>query len=114
MKINGVTVTPPALMSVDINDIDGEAFRTATGRLVRDRIAVKRKIECEWNALTKTQMAAIIGAMSATSFPVEYLDPQTGTKQTRTFYVGERSAPVYRLIAGKELWEGLTANMIEI
>lgn len=114
MKINGVTIKTPKSLQVDINDVDGEAYRNARGKMIRDRIAVKRKLNCEWSALTTAEISTLLSAVSATSFTVTYLDAQTGSEQTKTFYVGDRSAPVYRLVNGKELWTGLTMNFIEV
>lgn len=114
MKIGGVTIKTPSRLTVDVLDIDGEAYRSANGTMIRDRIATKRKLNCEWNALTLTEMAALVSAVTATSFTVTYLDPATGTELTKTFYVGDRNAPVYRLMAGDQLWTGLTMNFVEI
>jgi hypothetical protein len=101
-------------MTVDVLDIDGEAFRNANGKMIRDRVATKRKLNCEWSALTTSEVSTLLSAVTATSFTVTYLDPLTGTSQTKTFYVGDRNSPVYRLVNGKELWAGLTMNFIEI
>ena len=48
MKINGVKIKTPQEMQVTINDIDGETTRNARGDMVRDRIAVKRKISLKF------------------------------------------------------------------
>ena len=114
MKINGTTIQTPKTLSIDIEDIDGEAYRSANGTLIRDRIATKRKLNCEWPALTTTQISTILSLIASDSFTVQYLDPVTGTNITKPFYAGTKSAPVYRLLAGRELWEGLTVNFIEI
>ena len=44
LKINGVTIVTPKGYEVSISDIDGETNRNANGTLIRDRIAVKRKL----------------------------------------------------------------------
>lgn len=112
-KINDTTVVIPSAMTVGIMDIDGESNRTADGTMIRDRIATKRKLQCSWNALTTTEMSTLLQSMNDEFFSVQYLDPYTGTEQTKTFYVGDRSAPVYRLVSGKELWSGLKADFVE-
>lgn len=114
MKIGGTTIKTPSSLQVDISDIDGEAYRSANGTMIRDRIAVKRKLNCEWSALTSTEVSSILSKITATSFTVTYLDPLTASEQTKTFYVGDRNMPVYRLVSGKELWAGLTCNFIEV
>lgn len=47
LVINGVEIATPKTFQVDINDIDGETNRNAKGEMLRDRIAVKRKLNCE-------------------------------------------------------------------
>ena len=114
LKINGLTIVSPKSFKVDINDLDGESGRNAKGDLIRDRLAVKRKLECEWGPLHNDEISPILKAVQAAFFSVEYPDPMTGTNQTKTFYVGDRSAPAYYKEAnGKVLWQGLTMNLIE-
>lgn len=85
--INGVVVPTPKTMSISINDIDAETGRNANGTIVRDRVAVKRKIECEWGMLTQDEMQTLLNAVSSVFFSVKYIDPQSGTT-TKTMYVG--------------------------
>ncbi|MDZ7370206.1 MAG: hypothetical protein ONB12_03445 [candidate division KSB1 bacterium] len=113
LKINGVSIKAPSSFKVDIMDLDGEATRNAKGELIRDRIAVKRKIECEWPALTMSEISTILQAVKDIYFQLEYPDPMAGTTITKTFYVGDRSAPMYRNVNGNILWEGLSMNFIE-
>lgn len=113
MKINNVSIKSPSTMSVVISDIDGETYRNAKGTMIRDRIATKRKLNLVWNALTVAEMKILLQAVKEPFFTVTYLDAQEGTEVTKTFYVGDRTAPVYRLVNKKELWEGLQMNFIE-
>ena len=46
LKINGVAVATPKTFEVIISDLDGESNRNTNGDLIRDRIAVKRKLNC--------------------------------------------------------------------
>ena len=48
LLLNGVAVVAPKSFQVGIQDVDGETGRNANGDMVRDRIATKRKLECEW------------------------------------------------------------------
>lgn len=112
-KINGVTVATPKSCTVGIHDLDDQTTRNANGDLLRDRIAIKRKLDNEWGPLTVGQMSTLLQAVSSVFFTVEYFDPQTGSYQTKTFYVGDRTAPVYTVRNGVVLWEGLSMNFIE-
>lgn len=114
LKINGVGIATPSNFKVDINDIDGETNRNAKGDLVRDRIATKRKLELEWPPLSMSEMSVILKSVKDIYFTVEYPDPMEGMLITKTFYVGDRSAPMYwKGPTGQYLWKGLTMNFIE-
>ena len=113
MKINNVAIKTPATMQLTLSDIDGESYRNAKGEIIRDRIAVKRKLDLTWGALTTAEISALLGSVTATFFTVTYLDALAGAEVTKTFYVGDRSAPVYSLVNGKELWSGLSMNFVE-
>lgn len=112
MKINGVSITTPKVYEVTINDLDGESNRNAGGQLMRDRIAVKRKITLEWPPLTQSQISTILNAVSNVFFSCEFIDPQNG-RITKTMYVGDRSAPAYQVINGQVKWSGLKMNFVE-
>lgn len=113
LKINGVAIATPKTFKVTISDLDGESNRNAKGELIRDRIAVKRKLECEWPPLEMSQISILLKAVQDVYFSVEYPDPMDGAVITKTFYVGDRTSPVYRNNNGNILWEGLSMNFIE-
>lgn len=112
LVINGVTVVPPKSFQVSVNDVDGETGRNANGDMVRDRIATKRKLECEWGMLTQAEMVRIQTAVQPVFFPVSYPDPMLG-QTTKTFYVGDRTAPAYSFTERLKPWSGLKFNLIE-
>ena len=100
---------------VDIMDVDASTTgRNQAGTMIRDRVAIKRKINCTWNYLTPRQMQILLTAVQSPFFQVKYLDPLTNSVQTRTFYVGDRSAPMYSKSAKSgTLYTSLTMNFIE-
>lgn len=110
-KLQGLTVL--------LQDLDSEnSTRTASGRMVRDRIAggatAKRKLQVEWPAMHTEDMQRILQAIAGSFFWVRYPDPFIGGFRTAEFYAGDRTAPIY---GGESpeglLWEGLEVNMIE-
>lgn len=112
LVINGVTVVTPKSMSVSISDVDGDTGRNANGTIVRDRVAVKRKIECEWGMLTQDEMQKLLNAVTPVFFSVKYIDPQIG-ETTKTMYVGDRTTPVYNFNNEFKRWSSLKMNFIE-
>lgn len=115
LVINGVNQKTPSKFDVSISDIDGETTRNANGLLMRDRIAVKRKIQLEFPPLTQSEISTLLNAVSGTFFTVTYHDPILGAGTTKTFYVGDRNNPMLRYGNGTTdvLWEGLKMNFIE-
>jgi hypothetical protein len=113
LKINGVAVATPKVFRVEISDIDGETTRNARGDIIRDRVATKRKLNCEWAPLTMAEISTLLKAVRNVFFTVEYPDPMEGKVITKTFYVGDRSTPMLCIKNGVPMWEGLTMNFIE-
>lgn len=114
LKFNNVNVKPhPKKFKVSLRDIDSEkSVRVASGRLTRDRIAKgKRTIDIEFPPLTDAQISNILRLVQDEFFLVEYPDPFTGGPLTKTFYVGDRDAPLYNFSKG--LWESLSFSLIE-
>lgn len=112
LKINGVVVKTPSSFEVQISDLDGESNRNAQGDLIRDRIAVKRKLICEWPPLTQTESATLLNAVKDVFFDVTYPDPQLGLV-TKTMYVGDRTTPAYQYKNGEVKWSGVKFNLVE-
>ena len=76
IKIDGATIPRnPSEFSVDVMDLDdgSTTTRTVDGTLHRDRIAVKRKINMRWNALTWDVLSQLLEAVSP--FSSRYITP---------------------------------------
>lgn len=117
LLIDDNDIIDPQTMTWDLYDLDSEdgAGRNQEGLMFRDRVAVKRKLSCTWGPLEPEQMAELLQAMDPVFFVLTYPDAHDGEVREGTFYVGDRSAPVYMWneAKGKYLWEGLSANFIE-
>ncbi|MBY0756508.1 hypothetical protein K5V21_13740 [Clostridium sardiniense] len=109
--VNGVEVTAPKSFKVNIMDLDGEnTNRNARGVMLRDRIRVTRKLECEWGPLTSDEIKTILNVISNVYFSVSYPDPMEG-QTSKTFYTGDRSVPSFNF--KNNMWLGLSFNLIE-
>lgn len=113
ININGSEIKTPKSFQVTVSDIDGEANRNAQGELLRDRVAVKRKLECEWPPLNATDCSTLLKAVQDVFFDVTYPDPLEGKSITKTFYVGDRTAPALLIKDGQVYWQSLKMNFIE-
>lgn len=114
ISINGVPILTPKSFEATVSDLDGQSNRNLYGELIRDRIAIKRKLTLEWPPLTQSEISTLLTAVSGVFFTVTYPDPQEGIV-TKTMYVGDRTAPAY-LYDEKNMqvkWTGLKMNFIE-
>lgn len=107
--------------SVAIQDVDSASTgRGADGNMIRDRVGVKAKIFLKFPPLSASEMKALMDAISDVSFSVTYPDPRAGGTNSGTFYVGDRTAPIYRIDETKAtmgqgiLWENVSFNLIEM
>lgn len=112
IKFNGVDIAAPDSYSVAIQDINGgESQRSASGLMIKDIVAVKRKIELNWTAISDSDTQKILQLASNNFFNVTYTDPQEGVV-TKTFYSGDRTTTGITFKEGKIYW-GLKFNIIE-
>ena len=117
LQINKIDIAEPKTLTWDIYDLDSAdgAGRSQEGLMFRDRVAVKRKLNCTWAAMTNEEISALLKAIDDVFFTIRYPDAHDGTYREGEFYVGDRSTPLYVWNDEKKkyLWEGLTANFIE-
>ena len=117
LKINNNNIADPKTLTWDLYDLDSEdgAGRNQQGEMFRDRVAVKRKLNCTWGPLEPAEMSTLLKSMDDIFFTIDYPDAHDGVYRKGTFYVGDRSVPMYvwNNKKGKFLWEGLSANFIE-
>jgi len=113
IKIDDIIIPTPTTYDVGVQDIS-EATRNALGNMIIERINTKIKIELSWNWLTRADQVLVLGAVSGTSFTVEYLDPRTDTVQTKEFYCGDRSTGLYSHVDGVPVWREISFNLIEL
>lgn len=117
LQINNTNIADPMTLTWDIYDLDSEegAGRNQQGEMFRDRVAVKRKINCTWGPMANEEISTLLQAMDDVFFTLRYPDAHDGGYRTGTFYIGDRSTPLYKWNNEKKqyLWEGLSANFIE-
>lgn len=113
MRLNGIYTAQPVSVQVLLSDLDNESSRDANGTMYRDRITTKRKLNCEWGIMTTQEISQILNIIANVFFTVTYMDPWDGVEVTRTFYSGDRTAPVCMIYNGETIWKGLTCNFIE-
>lgn len=117
LKINGVFIQDPSSLQVQLYDLDSEdgSGRNQAGDMLRDRKAVKRKVVCKFPPMYDNEISELLQAVQDEFFTLEYPDPHTGGRRTSTFYVGDRTMPMYSLDekTNVSLWKELNMNFIE-
>ena len=113
IKTVGGTIVPcPSSYQYELSDVsDPDSGRTEDGLMHKMRIAQKVHINLSWQYVTNADAKTILTAFNPEYVDVNYLDPLTNSYQTKTFYVGDRSAPIYNTRLG--LWTSVSFNIIE-
>jgi hypothetical protein len=113
ITVGGVDFTPYITeFQPGLADLDVESTRNTAGLLIRNRIAVKRKIKLSFRPLKQADISKILKAVSPVFVTVTYLDSQDGTV-TKTMYASDRTAAVAVIIGGVAYWTGLSFDLVE-
>lgn len=112
LEINNIPIPTPSAFKVGINEISN-AERNANGDMMKDRIAIKRKLEMSWKCLEPEPLSELLKLIDDTFFFVKYPDPKTGLLETKTFYCGDINVDMYAYRNGNPVWEGISFNFIE-
>lgn len=113
----GVTTTVPSPsqdggFQWEREDIsDSSAGRTEDGKMHKNRIGSKVAISLSWHNITSADVSKILKAFEPEYIRVNYLDPEEGDYTTKTFYVGNRTAPLYNSRLG--VWSNVSFKIIE-
>lgn len=111
-KVDGKDCPCPASLTWTCEDVsNAEAGRTEDGLMHKNTIRAVRSLELAWNYITTEEVQSILSVFKGEYHTVEYLDPEVGGYTTKTFYVGNRSSPMYN--AEIDLWENISFNIIE-
>lgn len=114
LTVDGVALPCPSSFTWGLNDVSlGESGRTENAEMQKNRVAQKRKLEISWNGLTWQQCSQILQAVNPEYIEVQYPDLMSGEYETRTFYVGDRSAPFKSWYIGGQRVESLSFDFIE-
>lgn len=102
----------PSQYKVSLYDVSSEdAGRTEDGAMQANKIGSCIKIEMSWNILNSTTAHTLFGLFTEQYFDVEFFNPYTGANSRKTFYVGDRTAPLYN--ATLDIWQGIAFNLIQ-
>ena len=113
IKINGTDFSPSE-MTITVSSISSpEAGRDLTGTMFAFKIGEKYKIALSWWNPDPALTSRILNAVRSEYFPVQFQDPVSRSTVTKTFYVGDRSAPVAWWQFNNKRYSKVSFNIIE-
>lgn len=112
--VEGVECPTPSTFEWGLIDVsDSNSGRTLDIIMHKNRVGQKRQIKLSWNGTNPQKTAQILQMFNPEYVRVTYPDAMSGTDETRTFYVGDRSAPVHTWFVGGKRYESVSFNIIE-
>lgn len=112
--IDGVALPEPSEFSWGHQDVsDSDSGRTEDTIMHKNRIGQKVTLSLGWNNITPDVAHAVLNAVQPEYFNITYFDPLEGQDTTKTFYVGDRSAPVKWWNVKGKIYSKLSFNVIE-
>lgn len=118
LTVNGVDMIPYIAkqgIKWTRNDVDGQN----TGRsldnayLIRDRIAVKVRLDITCRPLKTSEIKTVLQAVYPEYVTVAYTDPMTGGTVTKQMYSNNIPASFLMIKGTEEWWGGVTFPLIE-
>ncbi len=99
---------------MDVSSDDAGRVMDSNATMYKQRICQKRKLNLAWQNPTAQAVSTILKAVNPEYFLVKYWDAMDGQWETRTFYVGDRSAPLrwFNIMDGTR-YEELSFDLIE-
>ena len=112
LKIAGVTVKTPNDIKIGRFDLS-KSGRAASGKMMMDIIATKRRVDVVWKMLPDDELQKILDVINANKpfFSLEY--PDAGSSQTMTCYSGDIVTSLWHTKNGVRYWEEVSIPFIE-
>ncbi len=113
-KVNGYKIKAPTEITISPESLD-KAERTMDGTMVVDIIGSKRKIDVNWEYLSKEDMKTLATAVKNTAFTlVTFHDKDAGELVSITARAeGLTYSPYFDWAKNKLLWKGVAVSFKE-
>lgn len=112
LKIAGISTPNPAEITVGRFDLT-KSGRTASGKMVMEVIATKRRVDVVWKMLPDNDLKAILDTITANKpfFSLEY--PDAGGSKTMICYAGDIATSLWHTKGGVRYWQEVSIPFIE-
>lgn len=117
-EVNGIDMTPYVAyggFKWQRNDIDdSDSGRDLTGRLRRNRVSTKIRLDITCRLLTSEEAHVVLTTIMPEYVSVRYYDPEAGSVVEKTMYANNNPASFQiRKPDGTVWWSGITFPLIE-
>ena len=114
LVVDGVKIKSPSSLSWGKQDISASyAGRTDDTIMHKNKVGEKRTLDLSWSGTTPQEASAILKAFAPEYFQVTYWDVENCRMETRTFYSGDKKAPVKIWTVNQKRYESISFNIIE-
>lgn len=114
IMVSGFTIPQPSVYVWSLQDVSApNAGRTEDALMHKNLITKKRKLQLTWKAKDTSVASTILRAFDPEYVSVRYFDMLDNEYQTRTFYTGDKTAPVKMWQIGRHLIETIYFDIIE-
>lgn len=119
VTLNGVSVIDPSKNEWGLQDISSkDAGRDESTIMHKMKLGQKRTYNLAWKMIDPHNAAIILQAInSAETFPCTLWDAMNEQYETRTYYVGDRSAPMQQWMPNRvdgKLYTQISFTLIEV
>lgn len=113
-RINGVNFpyVPSSYQWLKEDISASDAGRTEDTIMHKKMLRSVVALELGWKNIRTSVASGVLNAFDHEYLQVEYLDPQQGGYVTKTFYVGNRSVPMYSEVL--DVWDNVSFKIIEV
>lgn len=121
VTLNGVSVIDPSALTWGLQDVsasDAGRDESENATMHKMLITQKRTYSLAWNMIDPVNASIILKAINQyENFECRLWDAMEGEYQTRTYYVGDRTAPMQQWMPNREdgkLFQKLSFTLIEV
>lgn len=112
ITIAGVQVANPSEIKIGRFDLT-KSERTASGKMMMEIIATKRRVDCTWKMIADSDLKLIIDTITAHKPFFSLSFPDAGGTATMTCYTGDINTSLWHTINGVRYWSEVTIAFIE-
>lgn len=114
LKIDGKTMKDPSNITLSRNkEWSQNSGRTKSGTFVGDIAAMKWRLDIAWSPLSEDEAMEILTALEPAYVDVYFKNPRTKSYETRKFYTGSETIPLYNYEIKDAVYENLTVSIVE-